>query len=194
MSNSFVHCLAETFLQVNDQAHWSDVIKIGRIIMTSNEKLVGQMDTARATLLGAIEGLDKDTLSNDIVSGVWTVKDVLGHLVSWGDEFRQEIQTILFKNSAYDYTIRSDDHFNEWNLAEAEKKKSMSWQMALEDFERDYKETNTLISSLSEAQLRTKGPVLFYDAKPMKIESIIKIHPNHIKHHQNIIKKWRKKL
>jgi uncharacterized damage-inducible protein DinB len=158
--------------------------------MTINEKLAGQLDNARKTLLDAIEGLDEEMLSGKIVSGRWTAKDILGHLVSWGDEFRREVQTILSDKTVYGYVIRSDDHFNAWNLAEAEKKKAMSWPDAFADFERNYEEINALIGSLSEAQLHTKGPVPWGD-KPVTIESIIRIHPSHIKHHAKIIKTWR---
>ena len=161
--------------------------------MTTNEKLTGQLDKARTMLLETIEGLDEDTLSNKKVSGSWTTKDILGHLVSWGDEFRREVQTILSDAPAYDYAIRSDDHFNEWNLSEAEKKKAITWQAGLEDFERDFKEMNALLETLSEAQLNTNGPVPWSD-KPVKIGDILKIHPGHIIHHEKILKKWRKRL
>ncbi len=161
--------------------------------MTPNEKLIEQLDNSRTLLLSTIEGLGEDTLSNSIVSGTWTAKDILGYLVSWGAELRSEVQTILSDEPAYDYTIRADDHFNAWNLSQADQKKTMSWQAVLADFERDYKDMVTLIDSLSKAQLITKGPVP-WDNKQVKVESLIKIHPGHIKHHDKALKKWRKAL
>lgn len=161
--------------------------------MPSNTKLIDALEKARADLLKVFEGLDEMTLSDTIVSGQWTVKDILGHLVSWGDEFRREVHTILSEQPSYDYTIRADDHFNAWNLAEADKKTDMSWQQALGEFERDGREMTALIESLSKEQLQTKGPVPWGD-KSIKVEAIIKIHPSHIKHHTKILQGWKKGL
>lgn len=161
--------------------------------MTANEKLIDQLDKARTMLLVTIKGLDEETLSNSIVSGTWTTRDILGNLVSWGDELRREVQTILSEAPTYDYTIRADDHFNAWNLAQAEQKKTLSWQAVFEDFKRDYKDMIALIDSLSKAQLITKGPVP-WDKNTVKVQSILKIHPGHIKHHDKALKKWRKTL
>lgn len=47
---------------------------------------LGRVRAARAELNEAISGLSEEQMSQDIVAGEWSVKDILAHLASWQNE------------------------------------------------------------------------------------------------------------
>lgn len=52
----------------------------------SKAEFLERMRSARAALDEAISGLTEDQITQDIVAGEWTVKDILGHLGAWESE------------------------------------------------------------------------------------------------------------
>jgi hypothetical protein len=49
-------------------------------------EFLGRVRAARADLNEAISGLSEEQMSQDIVAGEWSVKDILAHLASWQNE------------------------------------------------------------------------------------------------------------
>ncbi|MGH2514404.1 MAG: maleylpyruvate isomerase N-terminal domain-containing protein [Ktedonobacterales bacterium] len=52
----------------------------------SKAEFMERMRTAREALDEAISGLTEDQITQDIVAGEWTVKDILAHLGAWENE------------------------------------------------------------------------------------------------------------
>ena len=167
--------------------------------------LHSRMRKAHTLILKSIDGLDESVCKSEKVSAVWTVKDVLGHLVSFGDVFRSVIKTIAEQDvQQYDYIIRTDDGFSEWNLKQSAAKEDWEWDAMITDIERDFSETHELIDQLTEPDLSKRGIVQWKltieDPTPAKvmsknsttIDAIFKIHAHHFKHHADTITAWRK--
>ncbi len=49
-------------------------------------EFLGRVRAARDELNEAISGLSEEQMSQDIVAGEWSVKDILAHLASWQNE------------------------------------------------------------------------------------------------------------
>jgi uncharacterized damage-inducible protein DinB len=104
---------------------------------------------ARDRLRASIQDLDENELCNEPVTGDWTVKDILGHIVTWNDEFRANIASILKgEHPGYDHIISEGNDFSAWNQQAIEKKRSWSFDRIRQDLERDFQEAVNLIEGL----------------------------------------------
>jgi hypothetical protein len=166
-------------------------------------RLQNRLERAREALLTSIEGVDERTLTGTMVCGVWTVRDVLGHIISWGDELRSEIGEILIDPTPrYSYVISSDRGFEEWNRSQAAQKKSSSLREILADLDRDHAETVGLLERLAPDELGRRGVVPWRIEKlpppeevtpgnSMSVAALLETHIQHIEDHAGEIGRWR---
>ena len=170
------------------------------------KQFLQQLNDAHQRLLASIQGLDETTLCSVPVLGQWTVKDILGHLVSWDQEFRLEIREILGgKHPGLLRLISGEDDFAEWNQKNYADKKEWSWERVLSEYEADIAEAEEMILSLTPAEYRQRGlPAWKHPALPEPellsrddtepVSSIITWHWRHINQHVRDIGRWRRKL
>ena len=166
---------------------------------------LGRLSEARDRLLAAIDGLDVEILCTESVLEDWTIKDVLGHLVSWNDEFRADIEMILqVKHPGYEHRISGEDDFDSWNRNWIAQKSNWSWERIREDIDRDYQEAAELIERLTPGNYRMRGvtpwkraafekPAVLTKYDTESVETLITYHWRHINQHAKAIEKWRKK-
>jgi hypothetical protein len=166
-------------------------------------RLRNRLERARGSLLASIEGVDEPTVTSVMVCGVWTVKDVLGHIVSWGDELRSEIGEILIDPTPrYSYVISSDRGYEEWNRSQAAQKKSSSLREILAELERDHAETVGLLERLAPDELGRRGVVPWrIEGLPppeevtlgtsMSVAALLETHIQHMEEHAEEIRRWR---
>jgi len=158
-----------------------------------------RLTEAHDRTLKAIEGLDP----SESVMDDWTVKDILGHLVSWNEEFRVNIELILQGiYPGYDHQISGEDNFASWNQDQIAQKRDLSFERILEEFERDYQEAVQLILRLTPEEFRIAGLVSWNPIAKDNIEmlgeedldtvdSLVTFHWRHMNQHVNEIVKWR---
>jgi len=168
--------------------------------------LINSLERARDSLLASIEGLDESfDASGAPVFGDWTLRDVMAHLVSWGDELRSEIRAILIDPTPhYSYVISRDRDYDEWNQSQVAVRKSSSMREILDELERDYQETLDLIKRLAPDDLRRHGvvpwrieqlppPTEVTPENSTRVADLVKIHIQHIEEHSEEIKHWRRR-
>lgn len=172
-------------------------------ISPRQKKFIERISTARERLLQAIEGLEPEILCTSAVVDDWTVKDLLGHIVSWNDEFRAEIDMILAgKHPGHEYRISGEDDFSAWNQAWIAKKRDWSWQRILADLDRDYQQAAELILRLQPEDYRQRGvtpwkpAALTHPENSRKkdtdsVETLVTFHWRHGNQHIQQIEKWR---
>ena len=157
----------------------------------NKQQLLKLLTKEEESLLRALRGLDEAALTTEPVFEDWTIKDIVGHVVSWGDEFRAEIRAIRASPApAYGYLISSEDQYREWNMREAARKQSWPWSKIQEDLERDGQEMAALLQQLSDAELGKRGVVPWH-FKTLKIGWLISTHYIHMREHTALIRKWR---
>jgi hypothetical protein len=166
-------------------------------------RLKNRLERVRESLLASIEGLDERLATTAAIFGNWTVKDVLAHLVSWGDELRSEIGEILIDPApCYSYVIPSDSDYDVWNQSTVAANKSLSLGEMLAELERDYQETADLIKRLAPGDLQRRGVVPWRiealpapeEATPetsMSVAALLETHIRHIEEHAEEITRWR---
>jgi len=158
-----------------------------------------RLTEAHDRTLKAIEGLDP----NECVMGDWTVKDILGHMVSWNEEFRLNIELILQgKYPGYDHQISGEDNFASWNQDQINQKRSWTFERICEDFELDYQQAIQLILRLSPEQFRMTGlaawnPAALEGSSELgeddldSVNSLLTFHWRHMNQHAREIEQWR---
>lgn len=173
--------------------------------LTPRQRLYLQRLTqSKIRLLAAIDGLDRQTLCSAHILGDWTIKDIIGHLVAWNDEFRREIQLILQgEHPGFQYQINGADSFAVSNQAWIDARRDWTWEQMRTDLERDYQEAFQLILSLSPADFRQRGvtpwkraalqrPASLNKADTDSVNTLVTFHWRHINQHVHWILRWRR--
>jgi uncharacterized damage-inducible protein DinB len=167
-------------------------------------RFLQRLEEARKRLLNAIAGLDESTITTKCVVGDWTVEDLVGHIVSWNDEFRADIEEILRgEHPGEKRCIDAEDEFNQWNQFQVRKKRDWSWQQMLDDLDRDHREARRLILLLLPQDFRKRGVTPWKRAavdktiKPTRedtdsVETLITYHWRHANEHTRKIEQWKK--
>ena len=157
----------------------------------------------RERLQTAIDGLDQASLCSEYVMGDWTIKDILGHMVSWNEEFRANIAMILRdEHPGYEYEISGKDDFNAWNQKLIAQKRNWTLDRILSGLERDYQEALELIMILEASDFKKRGVTPWKDAALKKpetltkgdtdsVETLVTFHWRHMNQHILDIEKWR---
>jgi hypothetical protein len=166
--------------------------------------LLQRLADAKDRLLNSITGLDPAALCTENVVGDWTVKDILGHIVSWDREFRADIKMILQdQHPGYEHRISGNDDFNQWNQHEIARKRNWAWRRIRADLNRDYQEAVQLITRLKPQDFRKRGitpwkraavekPAVPTTADTDSVETLITFQWRHSNQHARMIERWRK--
>lgn len=166
---------------------------------------VRRLSEAHARLRNAIAGLDEATLDAEPIVGDWTIKDVLGHVVSWNDEFRCDIQAILRgEHPGYERQIDARKNFDEANQQWVSQKRSWTWPAVSADLDRDYRETLDLVLALQPEDYRRRGVTpwkLAARSKPAEptradtdsVLTLLTYHWRHMNEHARALERWRAK-
>ena len=175
--------------------------------LTARQKACLQrLGDARDRLHTSIAGVEEGILSSEPVVDEWTVKDLIGHMISWNREFRLNIADILQgKHPGYDHKIPDTNDFAESNQAWIESKKDWTFEKMLDDLEQDFNDAVDLILNLTPKELRLRGVTPWKDAADTKpaepttretdsVETLINYHWRHMNMHTKQIEKWREKI
>ena len=159
--------------------------------MNKVQELVEKLREVRSILLSSSLGLTEAQLSTDLVTEKWSVKDILGHIASWQEEFTNAINRFLNEEKPeYDQLIREENNWSEWNLAQWQKKKSLSYKKTLEDFLSVQDKFVKLLENLKETDLSIKKVGSW--GNESTVEQIILSQIDHELEHTRQILDWRK--
>jgi uncharacterized damage-inducible protein DinB len=165
-----------------------------------------QLADAKERLRVAIEYLDHKVLCTEPVVGEWTIKDLLGHIVSWNQEFRSNIAMILEGvHPGYDHQISGEGDFSSSNQEWFAQKQDWSLDRILADVENDYNQAVNLILRLTAKELRLRGVTPWKEAASLKpqeptkldtdsVGTLINYQWRHMNMHIRQIEKWRKRM
>lgn len=82
--------------------------------MGKNE-LIEEVRASRAAFLQAIEGLPPDALMRPGVAGIWSVKDIMAHLVAWEAELVTALSRRLSPRHKDAPAMVNIEDIDEWN-------------------------------------------------------------------------------
>jgi hypothetical protein len=161
-----------------------------------------KLTDARDRLQAVIQGLDQGVLCTEPIVGDWTIKDLLGHIVSWNREFRADIAMILAGlHPGYDHILSGEGDFNDSNQVWITEKRDWSLDRILADLDQDYTDAVNLVLRLQPKEFRMRGVTPWKPAaitKPPEltkldtdsVETLINFHWRHMNMHIRQIEKW----
>ena len=161
--------------------------------MTGSRKqeLIEELREVRSGLLATTLGLTELQLSTELVTDKWSIKDILGHIASWEEEFLKVAEKFLKEEKPqYDYLIREENNWSEWNLSQWDKKKALNYKKTLEELFEIHERFVKLMESLPEESLSLKK--LGSWGNESTIEQIILSEIDHEMEHARKILEWRK--
>lgn len=164
-----------------------------------------RLSMAHERAIRTIAGFDESFLGTEPIVGDWTIKDMLGHVVTWNDEFRRVIRDILQKDKQKSFSpVFQEIDFDEWNEERITEKRKWTWKRTRAELDRDYSEAVELIVRLKPNEFKKRGitPWAYYPPKEMEkilnkggesVETLVTYHWRHMNQHSRMIEKWREK-
>lgn len=98
------------------------------------QEFLDQMRAGRAALDAATSGMTEEQITQDIVAGEWTVKDILAHLAAWQGEAQLAAERVAAGQSD-GYLI--EEGIDEWNRRRVDERR----RLPLVDVIQEYNET-----------------------------------------------------
>lgn len=94
------------------------------------EGALARLAESRRALRQAIEGLSEEEMTQAQVEGVWTVKDILGHIASWEEVFLEPLRRYA-RGRPFETDVIED--YLAWNDRHAARKREMPLAAILEE-------------------------------------------------------------
>jgi len=117
--------------------------------MVSKADFLERMRTARAGLNDAISGLTEDQMSQDIVAGEWSVKDIMAHLAAW----QGEVVITLERVGPNDTQALIDESVDEWNRRRVDERRRLPLVDVIQEFQDTHDRLLTLFAGSSEERI-----------------------------------------
>jgi len=114
--------------------------------------VLADLRAARARLLDAIAGLSDDQMVQVGAVGIWSVKDVLAHLVAWEAELVTALSSIEQHKRRAPRIMQIED-IDDWNAEQYRVNAARPVQNILEDFHGVHRHLLAAIDTLTDAQL-----------------------------------------
>jgi uncharacterized damage-inducible protein DinB len=96
----------------------------------TKEEVLARLAESRQTLHQAIEGLSEEEMTQVQVEGVWTVKDVLGHIASWEETCLEPLQRYA---DGGPFEVEVIEDYMAWNNEQAARKRDIPLDTILDE-------------------------------------------------------------
>ncbi len=152
-------------------------------------EVIADVCAARAALVAAIDGLTDDQMLMVGAVGVWSVKDVLAHLVSWEAELVTALARLEQHKQRPPRIVELDD-IDEWNAEQYQTNAPRPLAHVLEDFAGVHKHLVQAIEQLNDSQLDDNRIFPWMEGEPLSYliaENAIW----HEEEHADDIRAWR---
>ncbi|MBN1680042.1 MAG: DinB family protein [Anaerolineae bacterium] len=115
-------------------------------------EVIAELRAARAELLQALDGLTGDQMLQAGAVGIWSVKDVLAHLVAWEAELVTALAR-LEQHKQHAPRIVEIDDIDEWNEQQYHVNVSRSLEAVWDDFEGVHKQLLVTVEQVDNRSL-----------------------------------------
>ncbi len=152
-------------------------------------EVLADLRAARERLLSAIAGLGEDDMLRVGAVGIWSVKDVLAHLVSWEAELVTAL-TRLPQNAGRPPQIVEIEDIDEWNAEQYGSNAPRALGAVLEDFHGVHKHLLEAIAALDNRTLDDNRRFPWMEGEPLSY-LILENAVWHEEEHAADIRAWR---
>ena len=159
--------------------------------MGSLEAIVSDLEYGRAQVLKAVAGLSEveatelPVTTDEAGDGIWTVKDILAHLIGW-DQWLVIIVPLIAQDRANEISSLDVERKNRESVTAWQDK---SWSEVLTAIKISYQQVIDTISALDYKQIDTRHE---RNGRPLTIRSyVVDVLVEHERHHADEIRAWR---
>lgn len=154
--------------------------------MDEIEEVKALLIAAHERFDAAIEGIDPVALENERAVGVWSPRDVAGHLADWQNEMLRSARHILGGDRPRGHPVRDVEEFNQMNAAV---RGAEPWELSKADLDAARENAVSLIESLTPEQLNAVGP--FPWGAIGKLRGLVEVMVRHLDEHSAQVEAWR---
>lgn len=156
----------------------------------NRSELIQKLDTARNSLLAAIDGLTEAEMTTQAITDSWTIKNILAHIAAWDAEAAYAIRILATeKTPHFNYRIDPKDDFREWNAQQVRKRRGMRVAQVLAELSDTRQKLIEIVEGLEESQLTWFGHVPW--GWSASVEELIQVQAEHDADHAAMIREWR---
>ena len=123
--------------------------------MTTRADLQARVQQARERFDAAAAAMDPASLETQAICGVWTARDVAGHVADWNGELLAAAEYGLGRLSEAPPQIEDGEAYN---ASHAEARKSQSWAAAKADLDASLERAAALLEDVDDEQLASAAP------------------------------------
>lgn len=120
--------------------------------MPSKEELLRRLRDGRAELEAALAQLTPEQMLQPATCGAWSVKDMLGHIVSWEQHMLADYARLFSGQPVYEV---NDADIDATNAATFERVRGIPLEEMRAEFARSYRQVEAWLESASAEQLAT---------------------------------------
>ncbi|MFX0013186.1 MAG: DinB family protein [Promethearchaeota archaeon] len=118
-----------------------------------------------------IKGLRKSQITEEIITGKWTTKDIIAHISAWNIELKKATDDLL--NNEKPWFINEEElNEAEFNEKETNKRKNLHLDQIFEEWQITFKELIQKISSLSNSEWKYQTPFEWTKDMPVTVSSL----------------------
>jgi hypothetical protein len=159
----------------------------------SKKAILNDVRQARAELVSVVEGLTDDEMMRPGAAGIWSVKDIMAHLVTWEAELVTALSGKLARPFKASPEIVKIEDIDEWNAEQYHLNAGRPLAMVLSDFQGVHKHLLLAIEALDEKLLEDPLRFDWMEGEPLSY-LILETAAWHEHDHAADIREWRKQL
>ena len=159
-------------------------------VNTTKQDVLKELQSARATLREAFNGLSPEQMRMPGASGVWSVKDVLAHIAAWESELVTALNQVL--NGRVPAILDIED-IDEWNEEQYHISVQRPLQAVLDDLEGVHKMLLEMANDVDERMLTDNRMFPWMEGEPLWY-LIAENGYLHEREHTEDIQAWRKEM
>jgi uncharacterized damage-inducible protein DinB len=156
----------------------------------SKKQLIKEVRDARAAFMAAIEGLTDTEMMQPGAAGIWSVKDIMAHLVAWEAELVTALSRKLSKKYKDAPNIVRIEEVDEWNAEQYHENAARSLDIVRQDFQGVHKHLLLAIEDLDERLLNDPLRFEWMEGEPLSY-LIVETAVWHEQDHAEDIQNWR---
>ena len=153
----------------------------------TKEETLARLAESRQTLHQAIEGLSEEEMTQPQVEGVWTIKDVLGHIASWEETCLEPLRRYANGGS---FEVKVIEDYLAWNDEQAAHKRDIPLDVILDELATVRQGLVEAASRLSAEQWKQRVP--FSWGGEGTIADVLDVFYRHELEHLRNIQQWQR--
>lgn len=132
----------------------------------NKQELIDSLRKARATFLASIDGLTDEQQRMPGAAGIWSIKDIMGHLTAWESEVVTALNSVQNKRVP---SILDIEDFHEYNVEIYHDNASRPQELIRADFEGVHRMLIQMIADFDDRELFSRTKYRFMEGEPLAI-------------------------